>query len=75
MRFYRKKPTVIEAEQFTGDKTQADRLGIHNNALYGAPIWVVGMLQINPSDWLIKGVKGELYPCKDSVFQATYEPA
>ena len=26
-------------------------------------------------DWIIRGVEGELYPCKDSVFQATYAPA
>ena len=27
----------------------------------------------HPGDWIIRGVKGELYPCKDDVFQATYE--
>lgn len=26
-------------------------------------------------DWIIKGVKGELYPCKPDVFEQTYEPA
>ncbi len=25
-------------------------------------------------DWIIKGVEGEFYPCKDSIFQITYEP-
>ena len=25
-------------------------------------------------DWIIKGIKGELYPCKDDIFRATYEP-
>ena len=25
-------------------------------------------------DWIIQGVQGELYPCKDSIFQATYDP-
>lgn len=28
-----------------------------------------------PGDWLIRGVKGELYPCKPDIFAATYEPA
>lgn len=28
----------------------------------------------NPGDWIIKGVKGEFYPCKPDVFEATYEP-
>jgi hypothetical protein len=28
-----------------------------------------------PGDWIIKGVKGEVYPCKPDIFEATYEPA
>jgi hypothetical protein len=28
-----------------------------------------------PGDWIIKGVKGEFYPCKPDIFEATYEPA
>lgn len=28
-----------------------------------------------PGDWIIKGVKGEFYPCKPDIFAATYEPA
>ena len=27
-----------------------------------------------PGDWIIKGVKGEYYPCKPDIFEATYEP-
>lgn len=27
----------------------------------------------NPNDWIIKGVKGEFYPCKPDIFEATYE--
>ena len=26
-----------------------------------------------PGDWIIKGIEGEFYPCKDTIFQATYE--
>jgi hypothetical protein len=29
----------------------------------------------SPGDWIIQGVKGELYPCKPDIFAATYEPA
>lgn len=29
----------------------------------------------SPGDWIIRGVKGELYPCKPDIFAATYEPA
>lgn len=28
-----------------------------------------------PGDWIIKGVKGEFYPCKPDIFELTYEPA
>lgn len=28
----------------------------------------------SPGDWIIKGVKGEFYPCKPDIFAATYEP-
>jgi hypothetical protein len=27
----------------------------------------------SPGDWIIRGVKGELYPCKPDIFSATYE--
>lgn len=29
----------------------------------------------DPGDWIIRGVQGELYPCKPDIFEATYEPA
>lgn len=32
-----------------------------------------GML-CEPGDWIIRGVKGELYPCKPDIFAATYDP-
>jgi hypothetical protein len=40
---------------------------------------VVGTLEspnhlVSPGDWIITGVKGELYPCKPDIFAATYEP-
>lgn len=28
----------------------------------------------SPGDWIIRGVKGEFYPCKPDIFEATYEP-
>lgn len=31
--------------------------------------------EARPGDWIIRGVKGELYPCKPDIFEATYEPA
>ena len=34
-----------------------------------------GTMEASPGDWIIKGVKGEFYPCKPDIFAATYEPA
>jgi hypothetical protein len=42
------------------------------------PFWIKtleGELTVSPNDWIIKGVKGEFYPCKPDVFTASYEPA
>jgi len=33
-----------------------------------------GDLIVSPGDWIIKGVQGELYPCKPAIFKATYDP-
>lgn len=33
-----------------------------------------GVMQAKPGDWIIRGVAGEFYPCKDDIFRATYEP-
>lgn len=33
-----------------------------------------GTMIADPGDWIIRGVKGELYPCKDDIFKATYDP-
>jgi hypothetical protein len=33
-----------------------------------------GTMRADVGDWVIKGVKGEFYPCKPDIFEATYEP-
>lgn len=33
-----------------------------------------GRMIANLGDWVIRGVAGEFYPCKDEIFQASYEP-
>lgn len=34
-----------------------------------------GVMRAEPGDWIIKGIKGEFYPCKPDIFEATYEVA
>lgn len=33
-----------------------------------------GWMRASPGDYIIRGVEGELYPCKPSIFEKTYEP-
>ncbi len=80
MRF-RKKPVTISAAQWTGEVTEDLK------ALFGdteivvktsnPPMLSIGTLEghmlANVGDWIIRGVKGELYPCKPDIFEATYE--
>jgi hypothetical protein len=33
-----------------------------------------GTMLAQPEDWILCGVKGEVYPCKPDIFSATYEP-
>lgn len=86
MSFFRKKPVVIEAVRFTGSN-QREALsfampGLSEDALHGAEVMKLpviirtleGEMRADPGDWIIKGVKGEFYPCKPDIFEATYEP-
>jgi hypothetical protein len=44
----------------------------------GESLWIgtlEGSMRADPGDWIIQGIKGELYPCKPDIFAATYEPA
>jgi hypothetical protein len=34
-----------------------------------------GTMLVSPGDYIIKGIKGEYYPCKPEIFSASYEPA
>ena len=74
---FRKKPVVVEAYQWLiGDTTNIE--GVCEKAHdghYGGPHihTLEGTLSISHGDWIIKGVKGEFYPCKPAIFEATYE--
>jgi hypothetical protein len=84
---YRKKPVIIEAIQFNGlddymrivqwMKASGDTHALADEVRYTTPIMLVqtleGTMAANPSDWIIRGVKGEFYPCKPDIFAATYE--
>jgi len=86
---FRKKPVVIEAVQWDGTFMVAAEIvrwaGAHtrpdpnpvsmttgNGVIYIDTL--EGQMRCNEGDWIIRGVKGEFYPCKNDIFSATYEP-
>ena len=75
----RKRPITVEAYQYTGDNA-AEVIawaGQHAyNTLRGQLVihTLEGDHIASPGDWVIRGVENEHYPCKASIFDATYEP-
>jgi hypothetical protein len=77
---YRKKPVVVEAIQWTGTNTDAVLQFTACPRVLASPQALVietleGDMRADIGDWIIRGVKGELYPCKPDIFEQTYEPS
>ena len=80
---YRKKPVVIEAVQWTGSNID-EVVAFAGSAVLSMQIspmkqFHIGTLEgqhaASVGDYIIKGVKGEFYPCKPDIFEMTYEVA
>jgi hypothetical protein len=77
MRKYRKKPVVIEALQYKGDFDEV--LAVCPDAFYHAEFdsltirTMEGTMKVSDGDFIIKGVKGEFYPCDAEIFELSYE--
>jgi hypothetical protein len=78
---YRKKPVEIEAVQFTGGNCidiirfiggPWTNLELHNS---DQPVirTLEGDMTASIGDYIIKGVKGEFYPCKPDIFEMSYD--
>ena len=90
MPYFTKNPVTIEARQFDGTRGSVDEIicwmrdsGSDRNAFMAkddrvGTVFVIPTLegnhQANTGDWIIKGVKGEFYPCKPDIFEQTYKP-
>ena len=87
---YRKKPIVIEAFKWTGGEDQAEDPEwvvekIKDGTVYFSSMdgyacvlcikTLEGTMTAIPGDYIIKGLRGELYPCKPYIFDASYESA
>jgi hypothetical protein len=79
---FRKKPVVIEAMRWEGDNDSWDDIESFTKCAARLNYEKCGEIFINTlegtmtacvGDWIIKGVKGEFYPCKPDIFEATYE--
>lgn len=74
------EPTEIEGEEpaWYRHARATDRSELGSIAWMDGHLYILtleGEHRANPGDWIIRGVKGELYPCKPDIFAATYEPA
>lgn len=71
---FRKKPVVIEAEQFKVNTLQGWPQGVYRD---GEGVYLIdtleGSMRVEDGAWIITGVKGERYACRQDIFEATYE--
>lgn len=82
---FRKKPVEIEAIQWNGAGFDIAKVPVWfadaymNKQIDRADdklhiVTLEGVMTANADDWIIRGVKGEIYPCKPDIFTATYDP-
>lgn len=81
---YRKKPVTIEAEIFDGTDESVYKIKkLIKSKLSAKSIYrgdkclmirtLEGDMKASIGDYIIKGIQGELYPCKPDIFKETYE--
>lgn len=91
MGFYRKRPVVIQAIEWTGDNfvemcefagcisedylnpTSSCRFYTDHTSKVITIKTLEGDMRAIKGDYILKGVKGELYPCRRDIFLETYE--
>lgn len=82
---FRKKPVVVEAQQLRGSEDGKPARLLANwcegsiGGSFAEPYIIIETLEGNVratvGDYIIRGVKGEFYPCKPDIFAETYEVA
>jgi hypothetical protein len=77
---FRKRPVVIEAFRYWIDNRPdwfCDKVSTNEIIAYETHCDIhtlEGWMRGNAGDYIIQGVKGEVYPCKSEIFEETYEP-
>lgn len=77
---YRPRPVEIEAIRWTGDLSVLGQFlnegdGSSYVEIDGQSLFIEtleGRMECVPGNWLIRGMEGEYYPCKDSIFRLKY---
>ena len=87
---FRKLPVLIEAHQWDGSRGDAERIKALFPSMVQSSMsgyqepdsqvsWSIKTLEghhtVSAGDWIIRGVAGEFYPCKQEIFAETYEAA
>ena len=76
---FRKKPVVIEAMRWDGSNQSAAQImrWCGRKLQNGNGLMIIdtleGNMRANVGDWIIRGIRGEFYPCKPGIFEETYE--
>ena len=78
IKYYRKKPVVVETIEWDGKYSTFEEIKKWNKdiAIYDSSLFIKtleGEMEAHLTDIIIKGVKGEIYPCKEDIFHETYE--
>lgn len=86
---FRKKPVIIEIEAVIWDETKdtfnklvsmgmkCSSMSSHTVEDFVRNLYIStleGPIHASKGDYIIKGIKGEFYPCKPDIFEQTYEP-
>ena len=78
---YRKLPIVVNAVQYVDDNLPEPMLSFLEGTAWRqdddgiALATNEGEMKASKGDYIIRGIAGEVYPCKPGIFEATYEPA
>ncbi|MDR1080852.1 MAG: hypothetical protein LBQ79_07775 [Deltaproteobacteria bacterium] len=79
MKRYRKRPVAVEAARLDRRNLVEIRswIGGSCDCVLNGMLRIrtlEGVMAAKPGDWIIRGVNGEFYPCRDDIFRKTYEP-
>ena len=74
---YQKKPVTVSAVKWDGTNLQEILSFTNNKAMIKNDILIIptleGTMAAEVGSYVIKGVKGEYYPCREDIFEDTYE--